>query len=195
MTPIPHILRPALAGNFNSISLTQTRQIRNAFQTAIALVEHDALQCKDGDPAPVLSRTQFEIVAEASRQFDEYITKAIGMGETAMAVRDKWRADPHPRNAASTRKKPAVEESPVVSEDEIDSDSSSEESSEDDDSDGDDPESPSRKEEEKIGTKSRSRKGKAVEPAAEKAVSEDDLAQFKAFQRFQAMGKKVKRGK
>ena len=177
--------------------LTQTRQIRNAFQTAIALVEHDALQCKDGDPAPVLSSAQFETIAEASRQFDEYITNAIGMGETAMAVRDKWRADPHPRHAGSTRKKLAVEESPVVSEDDISSDSSSEESSEDGDSDEDSFEKPLKKEEGKIGRKSGSRKGRAVESAAGKAdsESENDLADFKAFEKFKAMKKKGKKGK
>ena len=45
------------------------RQIRNAFQTAIALAEYDA---RTGE-TPVLDRKQFEIIATASRDFDQYL--------------------------------------------------------------------------------------------------------------------------
>ncbi|KAI1110352.1 hypothetical protein F5Y14DRAFT_429138 [Nemania sp. NC0429] len=42
------------------------RQIRNAFQAAIALAEYDTQKAKDGDPQPTLGKAQFNIVAESS---------------------------------------------------------------------------------------------------------------------------------
>lgn len=55
------------------------RQIRNAFQTAIALAEMDATKCKG---TPILKDTQFEVVSKASRAFDDYLLRTQG-GTTA----------------------------------------------------------------------------------------------------------------
>ena len=181
---------------FDPIPLTRARQIRNAFQTAIALVEHDALHHKHGDSKPVLSGAQFEIVAEASRQFDEYIIRAVGMGETAMAVWDQWRADPRSVQATNTKRKSAMAAMSVVSEDDDASDSISEESSEEGDSDEDGFEHHPRKGEGKTGSKSGSKRGKASTSAAEKDDSgSEDEALLRAIRKIRALEKKGRKGK
>ena len=52
------------------------RQIKNAFQTAIALAEFDARV--EGLARPVLSVDHFHIVAKASEGFDEYLSRIHG---------------------------------------------------------------------------------------------------------------------
>ena len=52
------------------------RQIKNAFQTAIALAEFDAKS--DRLDKPILTVDHFQIVAKASEGFDEYLTKIHG---------------------------------------------------------------------------------------------------------------------
>ena len=56
------------------------RQIRNAFQTAIALAEWKACNLQDDYPdagpfVPILTTEHFERVAKASSQFDDYLKK------------------------------------------------------------------------------------------------------------------------
>lgn len=60
------------------------RQIRNAFQTAIALAEYDAHKAQiqydlAECPKPTLKVDQFEKVAEASKHFDEYLKQTAGL--------------------------------------------------------------------------------------------------------------------
>ncbi|KAL9119790.1 MAG: hypothetical protein Q9187_003653 [Circinaria calcarea] len=50
-------------GNWNG------RQIRNAVQTAIAIADFEV----KNDSTPILNRSQFEKVAQASKEFDEYL--------------------------------------------------------------------------------------------------------------------------
>ncbi len=52
-----------------------TRQIRNAFQTAIAIAAYDANQKNNGhdEVIPVLDASQFEMVAKSAKQFDKYL--------------------------------------------------------------------------------------------------------------------------
>ncbi|KAF4930140.1 putative cell division cycle ATPase [Colletotrichum viniferum] len=69
------------------------KQIRNAFQTAIALAEHKAKKRIDGEPVPILGEEQFKIVAEGYAKFDEYLVSAMGASEAEWANRDRWRAD------------------------------------------------------------------------------------------------------
>ncbi|CAG9987560.1 unnamed protein product [Clonostachys byssicola] len=69
------------------------RQIRNAFQTAIALVEYDVSQMQPGDPKPSLGKKQFEVVAEGSRQFDDYLMRTLQGRDADIAIRDQWRDD------------------------------------------------------------------------------------------------------
>ena len=54
------------------------RQIRNAFQTAIAIAEYDACQAQEEyglptAPMPRLKVGQFQKAAKASRHFDEHL--------------------------------------------------------------------------------------------------------------------------
>jgi hypothetical protein len=65
------------------------RQIRNAFQTAIALAEYDA-----GGNVPVLRRSHFEKVAAASKDFDQYLKDTQrGKDDAQLAREEKIRDD------------------------------------------------------------------------------------------------------
>ncbi|RWA05708.1 hypothetical protein EKO27_g9393 [Xylaria grammica] len=69
------------------------RQIRNAFQAAIALAEYDSQQTKEGDPRPTLGQAQFEIVADSSKEFDRYLVSTLGAADSDIARREEWRFD------------------------------------------------------------------------------------------------------
>ncbi|KAF9877007.1 AAA family ATPase [Colletotrichum karsti] len=69
------------------------RQIRNAFQTAIALTEHEGKSRKPEDPLPVLGKEQFRTVASGFDKFDEYLIATVGRSESDEARRDSWRND------------------------------------------------------------------------------------------------------
>lgn len=72
------------------------RQIRNACQTAIALVEHEAAHLKAGQPIPALGKKHFETVAEGSKEFDRYLKRTLQGGDDEIAMRDQWRNDYYP---------------------------------------------------------------------------------------------------
>lgn len=63
------------------------RQIRNAFQTAIAIATYDAGQRRGGkdDAVPVLDSTQFERVAKSAKQFDKYLKKVSMYSDAQIA--------------------------------------------------------------------------------------------------------------
>lgn len=95
-----NILRHA-EEHYKELEILQTtwngRQIRNAFQTAIALAEYDAHQAQikydlSECPKPALRVAQFEKVAEASKHFDEYLKKTAGL-EADLAREARERAD------------------------------------------------------------------------------------------------------
>ncbi|KAK8051690.1 hypothetical protein PG993_003075 [Apiospora rasikravindrae] len=85
------------------------RQIRNAFQTAVALAEFDAKKANDAAKKrtneeeqhqpqpfvrPVITKKHFETIAETSMQFDEYLYLAHGRSdESNNAKRDQVRWD------------------------------------------------------------------------------------------------------
>jgi hypothetical protein len=75
------------------------RQIRNAFQTAIALVEYEARQ--PGAELPSLGKAQFEIIAEASEEFDRYLKNTLGAVDADLARREQTRFDRFVSPAAS----------------------------------------------------------------------------------------------
>lgn len=55
------------------------RQIRNAFQTAVALAEYNASNsASSSGPIPILDRKYFQQVAKTSREFDEYLKSTWG---------------------------------------------------------------------------------------------------------------------
>ena len=66
------------------------RQIRNAFQTAIALAEYEIFKAQKRfkmaeEPKPRLETWQFKKVAEASKHFDEYVKATVGSAEEDLA--------------------------------------------------------------------------------------------------------------
>ncbi|KAK2028608.1 hypothetical protein LX32DRAFT_683023 [Colletotrichum zoysiae] len=69
------------------------RQIRNAFQTAIALVEYQYMTKDADEPKPCLGKKQFKSVAQGSREFDDYLYSVLGSTEAEEARRDGWRDD------------------------------------------------------------------------------------------------------
>lgn len=82
------------------------RQIRNAFQSAIALAKWDHQESgEDAQTRPCLSVKQFEIVAKTSAHFDAYITKMHGIDEgdtwETIAARELLRKNETPRRPAS----------------------------------------------------------------------------------------------
>ncbi|KAF5687207.1 AAA family ATPase [Fusarium denticulatum] len=91
----------------NSYETWNGRQIRNAFQTAIALAEHQSMTQSPEDPQPTLGKEQFEAVARGFMQFDEYLSKTLGATDADMAKREGWRNDGYMMGAGN----PAV---PVV---------------------------------------------------------------------------------
>ncbi|KAL1608510.1 hypothetical protein SLS60_003452 [Paraconiothyrium brasiliense] len=80
------------------------RQIRNAFQTALAMAEYESLEAAgmagDWEESVVLEDVKshlkvahFETVADASSQFDMYIEETIGSTDSKRAFMDRDRAD------------------------------------------------------------------------------------------------------
>ena len=75
------------------------RQIRNAFQTAIALSEHEAYL---NGGKPELTERHFEKVAKVSNDFDKYLRLTQGRSESQMAEASKIRTD-NPDKAAKMK--------------------------------------------------------------------------------------------
>ncbi|KAL9118676.1 MAG: hypothetical protein Q9187_004778 [Circinaria calcarea] len=78
------------------------RQIRNAFQTAVALAEYEAQDQRrktdpaNADPMPVrLGKEHFETVAAASMEFDLYMKGATGFDDAERSYMSGDRADHH----------------------------------------------------------------------------------------------------
>lgn len=73
------------------------RQIKNAFQTAIALAEFDANKSQG---KPVLALEHFKVVAQASEDFDDYLIRVHG-GTDADRARLHGQRDDDPRDSRS----------------------------------------------------------------------------------------------
>ncbi|KAL8993104.1 MAG: hypothetical protein Q9169_006595, partial [Polycauliona sp. 2 TL-2023] len=78
------------------------RQIKNAFQTAIALAEFDANRAEAGKP--VLALEHFKVVAQASEDFDDYLCRVHGGTEADLAMRFQQRDDEAVGAAAAARR-------------------------------------------------------------------------------------------
>ncbi|GKT52759.1 p-loop containing nucleoside triphosphate hydrolase [Colletotrichum tofieldiae] len=156
------------------------RQIRNAFQTAIALAEFKAQSRKSGKRAgadtsspspkkakpPVLDQDTFMLIADASNQFNDYLLQAHGQDEDTIAMRDQVR--PASFKAKPTRIKRVQESSESESESDSDtasgssgaSDSSGPESDAESDATVDSASSASDSETDAKGKKANAKKGK-----------------------------------
>ena len=76
------------------------RQIKNAFQTALALANWEFYESKKGQSLqrPLLKAKHFESVAKTSAHFDDYISDIYGTSEdtySELAARDETRKDTH----------------------------------------------------------------------------------------------------
>lgn len=83
------------------------RQIRNAFQTAVALAEFKAKQVstqQSGSTSvrPVLEIKQFKLLVKASKQFNDYLHRTHGDDEDRRAELDQVRAISAPSNSRAS---------------------------------------------------------------------------------------------
>lgn len=92
------------------------RQIRNAFQTALALAEleahgtDDVSNENDQEQLVTLRRSNFEVVAKAYKSFTEYLNQTYGVDSARRARENLWRSDtfgtpPRTSNPLTTRLK------------------------------------------------------------------------------------------
>lgn len=77
------------------------RQIKNAFQTALALANWEFYETKQGQSLerPLLKAKHFDRVAKTSAHFDDYISDIYNISEdtwSILAARDEIRKDDHP---------------------------------------------------------------------------------------------------
>ncbi|KAI0452523.1 hypothetical protein F5B21DRAFT_506222 [Xylaria acuta] len=83
------------------------RQIRNAFQTAIAIAAYNASQKGgDGKVVPVLDASQFEMVARSAKQFDKYLQKASLNTDAEIAKMATERDDDYVSSSEDDTKRP-----------------------------------------------------------------------------------------
>lgn len=146
--------------------MMRARQIRNAFQTAIALAEFRAAeeQEKQKDPKGSKIRVElniehFKIVADASKDFDDYLQQTLGgQTEADMARHENIRVDDYDRPKAHAVKKDKgkTDKKKKV---EVDSEESEEKDSEDSGSEESEKESSSESEEE-VPIKKAKKKGR-----------------------------------
>lgn len=178
--------------------MSSPRQIRNAFQTAIALAEYEARL--PGAETPTLGKEQFDIIATASELFDRYLKDTYG-GDTEadLARKEQTRSDyfgtPLVKTGHTSRAvrrsgkrngKDPESESEVVSEESEEEDEEEEEETEDEDEDDVVP----TKKQDKAAPPTSSKNG------AKESVEEDDddvEEAFKKFLKLQKMSKKLKK--
>ncbi|PQE28829.1 aaa family atpase protein [Rutstroemia sp. NJR-2017a BBW] len=126
------------------------RQIRNAFQTVLALAEFDSKN-KNGESKKFLvSKRHFRIVANASVQFNEYLMATHGADEDRIAKRETMRAVTYSPSSNVVYR----------ADDQDDSDSSMEENEDSSEGSGDDSDSDESDESDSRKRKSASKKGK-----------------------------------
>ncbi|KUJ07778.1 uncharacterized protein LY89DRAFT_660043 [Mollisia scopiformis] len=177
----------------SGLSTWNGRQIRNAFQTAIALAEYEARQ--PGAELPFLGKSQFEIIAEASEEFDRYLKHTLGDTDADIARKENMRSDYF--GAQHVGKPPSVARSGLRPsrrngrDPESDFEVASETEEEDEDEDED--------EEDGEDALENHRPGKAAAPGPSKTTTtvvtkedfgEDDMEAFKQFMQFKKMSKK-----
>lgn len=169
------------------------RQIRNAFQTTIALVENQVANLGAGQPKPVLGKEQFKVVAQGSKEFDSYLMRTLQGADDEIAIRDQWRDDRFDAEAAlttlsasksgsklsraATSRGKALKTDENSSETESESESESESECEDEDQDDDG------------GKTSGGKAGPSMEKGEPKGSSEKafDVDEYEEFLKFKAM--------
>ncbi|SPO05931.1 uncharacterized protein DNG_08620 [Cephalotrichum gorgonifer] len=170
------------------------RQIRNAFQTAVALAEfshkyHESKRSSSkkgsGKKArePELNVKHFKTIAEASLEFDEYMNDVHGASEDVIAARDQIRQEGFTRKAPKLRDlRPASPELSMYDESlesEMTDESASEKGSEGESSDNSGSES-SDSEEERRRRKKKKQKKKIAGEEEKKRRRRDEKSRGKA---------------
>lgn len=143
------------------------RQIRNAFQTALALAEFKAQENDNANP--VVGKDQFKTIAIASEQFDLYLKSTHGMDEERIAQRDRMRVDQlvNPKGrlneiseSESDSDSDSDDEASSSEEDDSDDEASDSDAGSSDDSDSDDKKKKKKKKAQKGKAKAETKKGK-----------------------------------
>ncbi|KAI1083013.1 hypothetical protein F5B20DRAFT_577402 [Whalleya microplaca] len=145
------------------------RQIRNTFQTVLALSEFNARVRNSESPDLAVTKKHFNIVANASIQFDEYLLATHGADEDKVAKREYMRAmgySPSPELVFTGFGRNGSETS---SEEEDDDDSSSSDS----DSDSDDSDESDKGKKSKKKSKSKASKGSKKSSKKSKSSEKD----------------------
>ncbi|KAK9776800.1 putative AAA+ ATPase domain-containing protein [Seiridium cardinale] len=149
------------------------RQIRNAFQTAIALAEFDIRE--ESETKAVMSKKQFKTIAKASMEFDDYLFHTHGgTDESANARREQVRWDYEVKGRPGKKRDLADSSSEDTSES---SSSSSDSSDASDDSDYDSSSSDSdraKRGKKKKGKSKKDKKAKKSDSKGKKSKSKKD---------------------
>jgi hypothetical protein len=131
---------PLITRSKKHLFLNITRQIRNAFQTAIALAEFHAAESQNHSSKTThlkieLGKKHFLTVAQASKDFDDYLQRTLGgQNEADMARNEQTRLDDFDspkavRRGQGKKKKKKVIENEDSEESERDSEDSEDEES------------------------------------------------------------------
>ncbi|KAK3988845.1 hypothetical protein QBC44DRAFT_242802 [Cladorrhinum sp. PSN332] len=159
------------------------RQIRNTFQTGLALAEFDARGNGSGPTSAFVTKTHFKIVASASLQFNQYLKQTHGHDEDDIARRDLTRA----ANFTLEMEGSSSDEESSSSAESDETDSSGTEA----DSEETDDDSDHGKRKKKHGkTKSRGQKGSKSKTASGKSGSKSSNKKAKADEEVKAKGDK-----
>lgn len=154
------------------------RQIRNAFQTAIALAEFDIRDDGDNEPHAVMGKKQFKTIAKASIEFDNYLFHTHGgADQAAKARREQVRWD-YEVEGRPARKPELIDSSSSASSESSSSSSSSDSSSEDSDSSADKVDS-SDSDDGKRRKKKKKKKGKGKDKKSKKSDSKSKNSKSK----------------
>ncbi|KAK3349666.1 hypothetical protein B0T25DRAFT_247604 [Lasiosphaeria hispida] len=173
-----------IKGNWKTLGWNG-RQIRNTFQTALALAEFHSKRRLGEEASPALKKRHFEIVADASTQFNEYLKDTHGFDEDRVAKRDLVRA----LNFAPTSKRVYrgyerdISDSSTEDNDDSDSDqkeeSETDQDSSDDSSDSDRP----KKKKPSKGKKAKSKKSSKEDKKSKKSSEAKPKSEKKGKER------------
>lgn len=170
------------------------RQIRNAFQTAIALVEYEARQSRA--KKPTLGKKQFRIVAKASAEFDEYLQRTLKGPDSDIAFREGMRYDEFGRSENAPKQKSTISKVKLRTGRWTDSESSEENISEESEDDNDEEES-DEGQTPNIGKRTGSAASDThiadLSKDEEDGDEDDDEKTYKEFLKFKEMQKKAKK--
>jgi hypothetical protein len=111
------------------------RQIRNAFQTVLALAEFDSKNRSHESTTFLVSKKHFKIVANASVQFNEYLLATHGVDEDKAAGRETLRAMSYAPSSRTVYKAYDQDDSDSSTEENEDSSEGSADDTDSDDSD------------------------------------------------------------